>query len=198
MLLFLMPLSVTLAYIPGPSVPMFVPLKSSSSKNSQVPERMISEEMLLPHFPRSFMFPKRWVWSPRKFSLSNAMIWGISPDERPGSPAVAPGEYTWPTTNSRAAAMTMIFDITNLLSRLHRGLTWCRRGPRVSEHPGHATADQHERPTSSHPRGSCRTGLGPRTTPPGWGASPRERPRHAWRKRSNPSGVGVYTRCGGG
>jgi hypothetical protein len=45
MLLFLRPLSATLAYIPGPSVPMAVPLKFSSSKNSQVPERMTSEEM---------------------------------------------------------------------------------------------------------------------------------------------------------
>jgi hypothetical protein len=36
MLLFLRPLSATLAYIPGPRVPMLVPLKSSSSKNSQV------------------------------------------------------------------------------------------------------------------------------------------------------------------
>jgi hypothetical protein len=58
MLLFLRPLSVTLAYIPGPSLPIFVPLKSSSSKNSQVPERMIIAEMLLLHFPRSRKLPK--------------------------------------------------------------------------------------------------------------------------------------------
>lgn len=60
MLLFFRPRFVTSAYVPDPSVPMLVPVKSPSSKNSQVPERMTSEEMLLPHFPKSLMVPKMW------------------------------------------------------------------------------------------------------------------------------------------
>jgi hypothetical protein len=61
MLLFFRPCFVASAYVPGPSFPRLVPLKSSSSKNFQVPVRMTMEEMLLPHFPSSFILPKMWV-----------------------------------------------------------------------------------------------------------------------------------------
>jgi hypothetical protein len=44
MLLSLIPLSATFGYLPGPRVAIFVPLKSSSSKNSQVPDRMTIDE----------------------------------------------------------------------------------------------------------------------------------------------------------
>jgi hypothetical protein len=37
------------------------------------------EEMLFPNFPRSFMLPKTWAWSPKKSSLSYTTTWGISP-----------------------------------------------------------------------------------------------------------------------
>jgi hypothetical protein len=46
-LLLLKPFPVTRGYTPGPHVAMFVPVTSPSSENSQVPDTMISEEMLL-------------------------------------------------------------------------------------------------------------------------------------------------------
>jgi hypothetical protein len=60
-LLSLMPLSVTFGYRPGSNFAMLVPVKSSSSKNSQVPDRMTIEEMLFSHFPNRFMSPTIWV-----------------------------------------------------------------------------------------------------------------------------------------
>jgi hypothetical protein len=61
MLLSLMLLSVTFGYMPGSNFAMLVPVKSSSSKNSQVPYRMTIEEMLLSRFPNRFMSPTIWV-----------------------------------------------------------------------------------------------------------------------------------------
>jgi hypothetical protein len=40
-----MPSSLIFEYMPGPRVPVFVLLKSPSSKNFRVPDRMIIEEM---------------------------------------------------------------------------------------------------------------------------------------------------------
>ena len=63
---------------------------------------MTIEEILLPHLPKSFMLPKMWMWSPRKFSLSNATIWGMSPTGRIVSPAIAEGAKAVTVTNSSA------------------------------------------------------------------------------------------------
>jgi hypothetical protein len=87
-----MTLSAILGDMPGPRVAIFVPAKFSSSKKSQVPKRMIIEEMLLPHCPGSFISPNPSVWCPRKWSLSDTMIWGMSPAERMASPAVSSGK----------------------------------------------------------------------------------------------------------
>ena len=61
---------------------MRVPLKSSSSKKAQRPATMTIDEILLPHFPRSGVSPKIWIWSPSKPSLSYATICGSSPAVR--------------------------------------------------------------------------------------------------------------------
>jgi hypothetical protein len=58
-LLSLRPFSVTRGYWPGPHVAIFVPVKSSLSKNSQVPDRMIIEEMLLSHLLSRRISPTR-------------------------------------------------------------------------------------------------------------------------------------------
>jgi hypothetical protein len=48
---------VTRGYTPGPQVAMFVPVNSSSSKHSQVPESMISEAILWSYVPSRRMSP---------------------------------------------------------------------------------------------------------------------------------------------
>jgi hypothetical protein len=74
MLLSWRPFSVTRGYWPGARVAMFVPVKSSPSKNSQAPDRTIGEEMLLSYLPSRGISPTMWVWSPVKSTPSKAMI----------------------------------------------------------------------------------------------------------------------------
>jgi hypothetical protein len=97
---------------PGPNIAILVPIKSSSSKNSQVPDRMIIEEMLLSHLPSRRMSPAKWVWSPVKSVPSKAMIWGCSP-ARPSSPATTTGA----SHRSCIISTTMIFRSGFLLSQ---------------------------------------------------------------------------------